>query len=130
LDDTRTLPGGGEDGAPTDLLEEADRLSGEALRGARRAPALIPSLLGTRGGVLVEQGKYEEGAALLRDVLEELDVKELKAVCHCYLALAAARSGDAAGAEKHLAEARALFPESVFLEGAARQVSRPRPAAE
>lgn len=53
--------------AANDRLDEADRLSQEALR----MLGFVPALKGTRGAVLIALGRSDEGVALLRDVLRE-----------------------------------------------------------
>jgi tetratricopeptide (TPR) repeat protein len=53
------------------------------------------------------RGRHVEALALAG----ELGMRPLAARCHLGLGRLARRAGDAAGAEKHLAEARALFEE-------------------
>jgi len=134
LDGTRVLQdapasGDGEPLPPTDLLEEASRAVEEAVPLTRQVPQVLVSVLGTRGAILIEQGKMEEGTALLREMLDEAENRHVKAFCHCYLGLASLRKEDAEGCRQHLEAARSLSPQCVFLEGVARERERSRPEA-
>jgi hypothetical protein len=112
---------------PTDLLEEASRAVDEALPLARQTPQIVVSVLATRGAVLIEQGKSEEGTALLQGALDAAETKHDKAVCHSYLGLASLRKDDPEGCRQHLETARGLSPECVCLEGVSRQLERALP---
>src|SRR5262249_10440557 len=105
--------GDGESSPPTDLLEEASRAVEEAVPLARQGAVGVVSVLGTRGAILVEQGKVEEGTTLLREMLDETENRHVQAFCHCYLGLASLRKEDAEGCRQHLAAARSLSPQYV-----------------
>lgn len=89
--------------APNERLDEADRMSQEALQ----ALGFLPSLKGTRGTVLVALGRREEGIELLRAALREEQDEELHPMARASyagaLALALAEQG-------RVAEAAALLP--------------------
>jgi hypothetical protein len=121
LDGVRTFE---EGGTAVDVLAEARRLSDAAVGQLDLWPGLAPSFYGTRGSILVEEGRLAEGCELLAEVIEEFEHDVLKAICVCYLALAAARRGDRAESTRLLAEASALDPDSPFLAGTARQCPR------
>jgi hypothetical protein len=57
----------------------------------------------------LERARGHHGAALA--LADELGMRTLAARCHLGLGRLAQRTGDAAGADKHLVEARALFEE-------------------
>lgn len=59
--------------APNDRLDEADRLSQEALQ----TLGFVPALKGTRGAVLVALGRHNEAVPLLRDALRVTSDEEL-----------------------------------------------------
>ena len=89
--------------APNDRLEEADRLSQDALE----TLGFIPALKGTRGAVLVALGRHDEGAALLRDVLRGSSADELHPMARASYSGALALALVAQG---QLAEAATLLP--------------------
>jgi tetratricopeptide (TPR) repeat protein len=114
----RAAPGDGP--GDDDLLREAEQDCQEALRHADRVtPPLRWSFRGTYGCILIEQGKADEGAALLERVFEAFEALEDPAGqtwCLCYLALAAAQKGRAGEARGLLDRAHNLGTGSVALE--------------
>jgi tetratricopeptide (TPR) repeat protein len=92
------------------LLDEGERRSQEALHAGRQLP--LPeqwSLMGTYGCLLVEQGRLDEGAAVLRLALTEVEPASEKAYCLGYLAVVAARQGRPGEARAALERARRLW---------------------
>ena len=89
-----------------ELLQEADEWSREAL-------VLAPDLItrkGTRGSVLVEQRRFEEGELLLTEVWER-SVSELDAaITAFYLGLVAKSTGRTREFRRWSAEAKTLAP--------------------
>lgn len=76
------------------LLEEGERWSQEALTAGAKLPVAAQwSLMGTYGCLLVEQGRLDEGAAVLRLALAEVEPPSEKAYCLGYLAVVAAGRG-------------------------------------
>lgn len=89
------------------LIGGEDRLR-EALDYSRRACELVPREPGyveTRGCMLIEAGRYEEGRRWLAGATRYVVGVQAEAIHHAYLALADNRLGDAA-AEAHLQMAR------------------------
>ena len=64
--------------------------------------------MNTRGCVLVEQGRLEEGTKLIGAAMAGVEQSDHKACCACYLAVAASRRGDSAEARRLLDVARKL----------------------
>jgi hypothetical protein len=84
-----------------ELLAEADYFS-------RLALAIVPwqlAIMGTRGSVLIELGRFDEGIELLDQAFDEDTTKKNKALNACYRALAMARKSDQVEAARLLAEA-------------------------
>lgn len=75
----------------------------------RLAPDKI-TLSGTKASLLIEEGKLEEGIALLERVVASSESAHDQAISTFYLALAHFRRGDVQRAEKHLRRACALEP--------------------
>jgi tetratricopeptide (TPR) repeat protein len=96
------------------LLEEADRLSEQALT---ELP-WIPAVKGTRGSVLVELGRSDEGVSLLQQAHRENASPSNRALNACYLAMAMARQGDLPRAREFVTEAERLDPACLLLERA------------
>jgi predicted Zn-dependent protease len=80
------------------LLAEADQFSEQALAAA---PS-VASFKGTRGSVLVELGRIDEGVPLLEQALRENVHRHSKALNACYLALVAARRADKTAARRYI----------------------------
>lgn len=78
-------------------LREADEHSRTACRLVPREPGYEE----TRGCVLVELRRYEEGRALLAGATRHVHGAEALSIHHAYLALANARLGDTAAATAH-----------------------------
>lgn len=85
-----------------DLLAEADRCSAEAMKSL----AWNPRIKGARAAVLVELGRFDEGIAMARESLSQLEKKEPRGWSLMTLAIAYKRKGDEA-------EGRKLFEEAV-----------------
>jgi hypothetical protein len=101
-----------------DLLAEAEKYSGDAYRQIR----WLPEIVGTRGAVLVELGKLEEGIALLREAIgKQKDVRSC-AINACHLAVAEYRAGRPAESRRYVERARKFDPECFLLEQTAREV--------
>ncbi|MBU6402301.1 MAG: tetratricopeptide repeat protein [Verrucomicrobia bacterium] len=95
-----------------ELLDEADRYSREALSQA----SFHPSILGTRGAVLVELGQLDKGIALLRQAMDKHTDAPGKAYSACHLAIAELRRGNAAAARQSFELARSLSPKCFLLD--------------
>ena len=101
------------------LLAEADELSAEALRHLPWVPAVI----GTRGTVLVEMGKLEEGIALLKKSMSLHAEKHGKALNACHIAIGEMRRGELAASRKYLATAKLLDAHCFLLGDVETQLS-------
>lgn len=132
LDEVRSLPDAvlppESAAAPADLLQEAEEANRRGLREARQIPPLVPSVLLTRGWLLVERGLFEEARGFLAELIDELASDYDRAACEALLAVAAAGKGDAEGARRHLETARALHSDCVILPGVERRLAPLRPA--
>jgi predicted Zn-dependent protease len=102
------------------LLAEADEKSREALS----ILPWEPFAQGTRGAVLVEQNRIEEGLRLLLDAMKG-NPRNLRAFNACYLAIAEARRGQAKLAQSHLARAVRFDCQCPLLPRARREVATP-----
>jgi tetratricopeptide (TPR) repeat protein len=71
---------------------------------------------GTRGSVLVELGRYEEGLKLLHEALKGHPDNAGQALNACYIGIAEARRGNPADSRNYFAIARRLDPECILLE--------------
>ncbi len=71
---------------------------------------------GTRGRVLVELGRIQEGLPLLHQALKANLEKDGRALNACYLGIAAARRGDLAVSKSYFALARKLDRDCILLE--------------
>jgi hypothetical protein len=94
------------------LLAEADGYSAEALR----QMWWEPSIAGTRGAVLVELGRLDEGIALLRESLEKHKDPYGRAANACHLAIGESRRGDLEMAKRYYQLARKLDSGNYLLE--------------
>jgi len=94
-----------------ELLPEADDFSRRALESAPSTAAFR----GTRGRVLVELGRIDEGVALLEDVFQKHLEKANKASVACCLGIAAARRGQPAECRNYFALARKLDAHCLLL---------------
>jgi hypothetical protein len=103
-----------------DLMAEADAFSADAWT----ALPWMPTLCGTRGAVLVEQGELDEGIRLLRTALKKNESAYNRAVNACFLALGEARRGDDAAAQTYLETAGTLDPSCPVLPRIRAEASR------
>jgi hypothetical protein len=90
-----------------EFLEEADRYSEELLR-------LKPdewTVKGTRGGVLIEIGRIEEGTAMLKDVMQHDPSVFDRAISASFLALGELRQNNREAAVQWLRTSRELDPQ-------------------
>ena len=69
----------------------------------------------TRGAVLVELGRIEEGLDMLRHALERESAPRERALIECYIALALAKQGHGEQAAAHLASARDADPTCIVM---------------
>lgn len=99
------LSGGG------DLLGEADRYSAQAYRNI----PWVPGVTVTRGEVLVELGRVDEGLALLRETITKQTDPELKADIAAYMAIGENRRGNFERALRYLDTTRTLDPQCRLL---------------
>jgi Flp pilus assembly protein TadD len=97
--------------ARNDLLDEADRLSQEAL-------AVFPAAAfarGTRGSVLCRLGRFDDGVPMLKQAMKEHVEPKNKALIACELALAEKSLGNLESSEAYWKAARALDPRCPML---------------
>lgn len=104
-----------------DLLPEADSYSEKAMA----VLAWHPSIKGTRGTVLVQLGKVEEGIELLKAAIAGHDNIQHKAENACILAMAEAKRGNDAASREYLEEARRWDSSCYLLERANATVPLP-----
>jgi Flp pilus assembly protein TadD len=102
------------------LLPEADAYSEEAYRNLPWADFAI----GTRGTVLVEMGKYEDGINLLKESIAKCDDSRSRALNSCHLSVAYARLGDFNQADNYLKLGRQTDSRCSFLERAAAELQK------
>ncbi|MFA6286894.1 MAG: site-2 protease family protein [Opitutaceae bacterium] len=88
----------------THLLAEADAWTNEAMR---HAPNAI-TLKATRGGVLIELGRIDEGLRFLSEAIKRSECPEDQTMGAAFMAKASAAKGDHAEARRWLAKAQAL----------------------
>jgi hypothetical protein len=84
-----------------DLLEDSMRYIDEAIA---EEPDII-TIKGTKGALLIETGRLDEGIAMLEHVLATSTAAVDKAISEYYLAYACHKKGDAHEAMKHLSAA-------------------------
>ncbi len=94
-----------------ELLSEADDYSQRALESS---PTII-YFKGTRGIVLVELGRSDEGVPLLEEALRKIPEKAGKAIDACYLGIAADRRGKTSESAAYFSMARKLDPRCPLL---------------
>jgi hypothetical protein len=90
---------------PPEDMEASDRLSQVLVEDS---PSITTR--GTRGSVLIDLGRLEEGRALLEDVLKKTDSSIDKIYASAFLALAAKVDGDLAKAHEYAHTAARLDP--------------------
>jgi Tfp pilus assembly protein PilF len=105
-------------GSP-EALDEADRFS----RQAYECIPWEPDVKGTRGGVLVEQGRLDDGICLLETALAKSEKAHDRAIHACWLAIAKARQGDPSAADHYLDQARRLDPSCPLLTRAQQETN-------
>ena len=101
-------------------LEEADRFSKEAIE----ATPWESYVKGTRGSVLIELGRIDEGTRLVIQSLAASERPSSKALNTCYLAIAAARQGNSETAKKLLDEAKKSDPNCALLDRTVAELQR------
>jgi tetratricopeptide (TPR) repeat protein len=94
------------------LLPEADRYSDEALKQIGWSSAVI----GTRGAVLVEMGRLEEGIRLLKEALEKSKEGGGKASNAYHLAVAERKRGNESESHRYLQLTRKYNPHFFLLD--------------
>jgi len=104
-----------------DMLAEADRYSSEAFRQI----GWEPSIISTRGAVLAEMGRPDEGIRLLQDALTRHADEFGKASDAYHLAVAEKRRGNEAESRRYLELTRKYDPNFYLLEAPAEE----KPAA-
>jgi len=103
----------------TEFLQQADEWSRRALE----IDPLSLTLKATRGSVLIDLGKIEEGRVLLEDVLQNSAVVSDRYVCACFLALAASKMGELLRASRMVHVARHMDVKSVLLDALVRELN-------
>jgi tetratricopeptide (TPR) repeat protein len=101
------------------LLEEAEQFSRQALEE-------IPSssyIRGTRGCVLVELGRIDEGLPLVEQALRENDRASEKASDACYVAIAMIERGDTVNGRKYIEKAQGYDSNCPLLERANKRLN-------
>jgi tetratricopeptide (TPR) repeat protein len=96
----------------SELLHKADTCSRIAFE---KLPWII-YCKGTRGSVLVEYGKYDEGLKLLHEAMKKHPEKSGQALNACYIGIAEARRGNANESRNYFAIAKKLDPDCILLE--------------
>jgi hypothetical protein len=99
------------------LLEEADRFSQLAME---ESPWL-PQFRGTRGSVLIEIGRVEDGLRLISQAFYENDAAS-RALNACYLAIAENKLGNKLKANIYLTKARKLDAKCPLIERAVKSM--------
>jgi len=95
----------------TDLAEEANRYSEEAYKNI----PWVPAVKGTRGAVLVETGRVDEGLVLLREAYEAYSEPEGKALNAAHIALGEMLRGNIEEGTRYLKAAHTLDPQCQLL---------------
>jgi len=98
----------------TNLLEEAERLSKEAMT----VLSWMPAVRGTHGTVLAELGKTDQAIPLLREAMQNNSTAHGKALNACMLAIVEARRQNFVASQTYLDEARKLDPNCFLLDRA------------
>ena len=104
------------------LLEEADQFSRQALE---EIPWLSYAK-GTRGSVLIELGRIDEGVPLVEQAFRENDKPRDKALNACYLAVAMIRRGDTSEGCQYIEEAKRRDRTCPLIERATRELEERR----
>jgi len=101
------------------LLEESNSLSAQAYQSF----PWVPAFKGTRGTVLVELGKFDEGIALLKQAMEENEAPRDKAINAVCLAIAEMRKGNRDSARQYLDTALQLDANCLLIKRAREELS-------
>lgn len=101
-----------------ELLVEADRLSKEVYDSA----PWVSMFKGTRGVVLIELDKLNEGLAVLREAMAIEDMPENKASLACYIAIGESRKTNIRVGRKYLSEAKQLDSDCYLIPIAEREM--------
>ncbi|HEX3046879.1 MAG TPA: site-2 protease family protein [Bacillota bacterium] len=99
-----------------ELLDEADRLSEEAYRFHPR----MPSIMNTRGWVLITRGRVEDGIFLLQSGFDRTHDLQAKAVVACCLAMGEAKLGHFERAKLYLYLAKKMDSSCVLFNNLSR----------
>lgn len=94
------------------LLEEADKCSGQAYQSC----SWVAAIQGTRGMVLIERGKLNEGILLLKKAIEGSENPRDKAINAAYIAIGEKRRGNKVLAQQYFETASCLDSECILLE--------------
>jgi hypothetical protein len=95
---------------------EADSASHEAFTIAVGAEiASLPSFQGTRGCVLVELGRLDQGLALLHKAIDIVKNPFEIAFSACFIALGEARQGRVEESKRYVEKARQVYPDCVVI---------------
>jgi hypothetical protein len=106
------------------LLPEADQYSAEAMSKLEWAP----SVRGTRGCVLIELGRVDEGLTLVSSAMQTHVDADKKALNACYLVIGYARKGDLNEAKRYRDIAETLDRDCMLLPRADAELANPRTA--
>ncbi len=93
------------------LIEESNRYSEEAYKNI----PWVPAVKGTRGAVLVEMGRVDEGLVLLREAFDAHFEPEGKALNAAHIALGEKRRGNIEEGIRYFNAARTLDPQCQLL---------------
>ena len=100
------------------LFDEADRYSREALDEAPK----VAAFLGTRGAVLVQLGRVDEGRRLLERAYHQHSEPLARSADAAWLAIASARDGDVAQGRQWLVQAGTEYSGGLEIELAAQEL--------
>ena len=103
-----------------ELLKEADTLSDQVYK----SYPWVPAFKGTRGSVLVESGRFDEGIALLKEAMEVNEDPQKKATNASYIAIAEARKGNIESARQYFTTARELDADCQLLDKVQNEINR------
>jgi tetratricopeptide (TPR) repeat protein len=98
----------------SERITEADRFSREAMA----TLGWVPAIKGTRGTVLIESGRIEEGLGLLHEAMAATESTSDKAQNACWIAMGEARMGNLIASQRYLDQARQLDARCNLLERA------------
>jgi tetratricopeptide (TPR) repeat protein len=95
-----------------ELIQEADKYSAEALENMPH----VSHFKGTRGTVLVEMGRFDEGLKLLKEAMDSAMDSNSKALNACHISIAEQRRGNFEEGQKYAAIARSLDSDCILLD--------------